>query len=54
VCTIGTDLYLDTAVGLVLLDTRLLTGWALSRAAGTTTTAPLRKLDEEVEQDALF
>lgn len=53
-CTIGTDLYLDTEAGLVLLDTRLLTGWALSRATGTAFTAPLQKLDKEVEQDALF
>ncbi|WP_037598737.1 DUF2797 domain-containing protein, partial [Streptacidiphilus jeojiense] len=28
-CLIGGDLYLETAQGLVLLDTRLLTGWAL-------------------------
>lgn len=53
-CRIGTDLYLDTTAGLVLLDTRLLTGWALSRATGTTFTAALQELDQEVEQDALF
>lgn len=53
-CRIGSDLYLDTAAGLVLLDTRLLTGWALSRATGAAMTAALRKLDDEVEQDALF
>jgi hypothetical protein len=55
-CRIGTDLYLDTAAGLVMLDARLLAGWALTRAAdGAAITAALQELDRlEVEQDALF
>lgn len=31
-CRIGRDLYLATSAGLMLLDTGLLQGWALSRA----------------------
>ncbi|WP_327069784.1 DUF2797 domain-containing protein [Kitasatospora sp. NBC_01302] len=31
-CRIGADLYLHTPAGLVLLDTRLLAGWSLTRA----------------------
>jgi hypothetical protein len=31
-CRIGADIYLDTPAGVVLLDTRLLAGWALHRA----------------------
>jgi hypothetical protein len=56
VCRIGTDLYLDTAAGLVMLDARLLAGWALARAARpAVVTAALEELDhQEVEQDALF
>jgi hypothetical protein len=57
-CRIGTDLYLDAAPGLVLLDTRLLAGWALHRAEpGTALTAPLEPCiapDRLEEQDALF
>lgn len=52
-CRIATDLYLQTTSGLVLLDTRLLAGWALSRATGAFTAA-LQELDHEAEQDALF
>ena len=54
-CRIGTDLYLDTPAGLVLLDARLLSGWALGRAAhGAAFTAPLEALEHREEQDALF
>jgi Protein of unknown function (DUF2797) len=57
-CRIGTDLYLDTVSGLVLLDTRLLAGWALGRAEpGATPTASLEPLSgpgHQEEQDALF
>lgn len=55
-CRIGTDLYLDMARGLVLLDVRSLAGWAVNRAApGAAFTAPMNALKyQEVEQDALF
>jgi hypothetical protein len=57
-CRIGTDLYLHAAPGLVLLDTRLLAGWALERAEpGATLTVPLEPLTNPgrpEEQDALF
>ncbi|WP_237706628.1 DUF2797 domain-containing protein [Kribbella flavida] len=57
-CTIGTDVYLQTAAGLVLLDTRLLAGWALDRAPQDATfSVPLERIDPEPhqeEQDALF
>ncbi len=58
VCRIGTDLYLDIDSGLVLLDTRLLAGWALCRAElGTALTASLEPVvppGDQEEQDALF
>lgn len=56
VCRIATDVYLDTAAGLVLLDTRLLAGWALTRAVSSAT-LPAALEDfahEEATQDALF
>lgn len=60
-CRIGTDLYLHTSPGLVLLDTRLLAGWALGRAEpGATLTAPLEPLtapgnpDSPNDQASLF
>ncbi|MFC1416253.1 DUF2797 domain-containing protein [Streptacidiphilus cavernicola] len=57
-CRIGTDFYLDNVSGLVLLDTRLLAGWALGRAEpGTAPTAALEPLAPpgyQEEQDALF
>jgi hypothetical protein len=55
-CRVGTDLYLDTAAGLVLLNTRLLAGWALGRAApGTALTARLQALQPQgVDHDVLF
>jgi hypothetical protein len=57
-CHIGSDLYLETAAGLVLLDTRYLTGWALDRAAAgapfTAALQPMHTPSEGQEQDALF
>nr|WP_236655455.1 DUF2797 domain-containing protein [Streptacidiphilus carbonis] len=57
-CRIGTDIYLDTVSGLVLLDTRLLAGWALGRAepdtAPTAALESLAPLGHQEEQDALF
>jgi hypothetical protein len=57
-CRIGADLYLDTAPGLVLLDTRLLAGWTLGRAEpGAALTAPLETLaacGHPGDQGALF
>lgn len=55
VCRIADDLYLAAPTGVVLLDTRLLTGWELRAAALTDPfTAPLRVLHHEEEPDALF
>jgi hypothetical protein len=58
-CTIGTDIYLSTSSGLVLLDTHLLAGWSLQRAEPTAQlTVPLERVEAlpppEIEQDALF
>jgi hypothetical protein len=58
VCAIGTDLYLDTTAGLLLLDTHLLSGWTLGRApAHAEITVPLEKLEpapRQDDQEALF
>ncbi|MDI2128004.1 DUF2797 domain-containing protein [Yinghuangia seranimata] len=54
---VGTDLYLTTAQGLVLLDVRLMNGWALTPASPDAAfTAPLRAPSAEPppEPDALF
>ncbi|WP_433012330.1 DUF2797 domain-containing protein [Kribbella sp. CA-294648] len=57
-CTIGTDLYVETSAGLVLLDTHVLAGWSLGRAAaGAVLTVPLERVESpprELGQDALF
>nr|WP_252396518.1 DUF2797 domain-containing protein [Streptantibioticus parmotrematis] len=55
-CRIGTDLYLHTSAGLLLLDTRQLTGWALAPAPpGAPVTAPVAAVNHpETTQDALF
>ncbi|MEV6416224.1 DUF2797 domain-containing protein [Kribbella sp. NPDC051718] len=58
VCAIGSDLYVETPVGLLLLDTHLLAGWTLGRApAGAEPTVPLEKLEpapRRDDQEALF
>nr|WP_239063098.1 DUF2797 domain-containing protein [Streptomyces sp. SID13031] len=58
VSAIGTDLYLDTRAGLLLLDTHLLAGWTLGRApADAELTVRLEKLDpapRQDDQEALF
>jgi hypothetical protein len=58
VCAIGSDLYVETPAGLLLLDTHLLAGWTLGRAAaGAELTVPLEKLEpapRRDEQEALF
>lgn len=55
-CRLGADLYLDAPAGLVLLDARLLSGWALHRAdPAAAFTAPLEPLTyREEDQAALF
>jgi Protein of unknown function (DUF2797) len=55
-CRTGADLYLDAPAGLVLLDARLLAGWALHRAdPGATFTAPLHIADPRAaDHDLLF
>ncbi|WP_333486482.1 DUF2797 domain-containing protein [Kribbella sp. CA-293567] len=57
-CTIGSDLYLETSAGVTLVDTHLLSGWALGRAAaGAVQTVSLDKLEpppRRDEQEALF
>ncbi|MEV8377735.1 DUF2797 domain-containing protein [Kribbella sp. NPDC056861] len=58
VCTIGPDVYVETAGGLALVDTHVLSGWALGRApADAVQTVPLDKLEpppRRDEQEALF
>ncbi|WP_042426194.1 DUF2797 domain-containing protein [Streptacidiphilus anmyonensis] len=59
VCRIASDLYLTVpAAGLVLLDTRLLAGWAVSRADPdapfTARLAPVPRMTEPQEQPGLF
>lgn len=58
VCRIGRDLYLSTPGGIVLLDTGLLQGWALSRAEDdallTARTTPVPRATTEVQHDVLF
>jgi hypothetical protein len=57
-CAIGTDLYLDTPAGLVLLDTHRLAGWALGQApTDAQPSVPLEKLEpppRRDDQEALF
>ncbi|GAB2490320.1 DUF2797 domain-containing protein [Promicromonospora xylanilytica] len=61
ICRIGRDLYLTAPYGVVLLDTGLLQGWALTRAdhdtsftAPTSPVAPSPKPSRETEHDVLF
>lgn len=56
VAAAGPDLHLATGGGVVVLDTRLMSGWGLVPAAeGTELTVPVRGFKEEVGmQDGLF
>ncbi|MCC9307791.1 DUF2797 domain-containing protein [Kitasatospora sp. RB6PN24] len=55
VSRIGSDLYLATDTGTVLLDVRLLAGWRLLRCpADAEFTAPLQNLPTDSQQDQLF
>ncbi|WP_042381950.1 DUF2797 domain-containing protein [Streptacidiphilus melanogenes] len=59
VCRIASDLYLAVpSTGLALLDTRLLSGWAVSRSATpapfTARLAPVPRMTEPQEQPGLF
>ena len=57
VAAAGPDLHLETGNGVVVLDTRLMTGWELVPAAGagelTWPVRPFRR-KEPSNQDALF
>jgi hypothetical protein len=59
-CRIGRDLYLTTPAGIALLDTGLLEGWALNRAADDAPlTAPMTPVTKprattETQHDVLF
>jgi hypothetical protein len=60
-CRIGRDLYLATPRGILLVDTGLLEGWALTRAdadapltAGTSPATTTRDPAGEAERDVLF
>ena len=51
----GPDLHLATARGVVVLDTRLLTGWDLTPAGEDVLTVPVREFKEVTGvQDGLF
>ncbi|MGW1256061.1 DUF2797 domain-containing protein [Streptomyces sp. NPDC002513] len=50
----GPDLHLATGRGVVVLDTRLITGWELAGAAGGELTVPVREMGETGVQDGLF
>ncbi|MGA5140939.1 DUF2797 domain-containing protein [Streptomyces azureus] len=55
VAAAGPDLHLATAGGVVVLDTRLMSGWGLVPAGGAELTVPVREFKEEVGvQDGLF
>ncbi|MFD8231109.1 DUF2797 domain-containing protein [Streptomyces sp. NPDC059696] len=55
VAAAGPDLHLATGGGLVVLDTRLMTGWGLVPAAGDELTVPVRQFREAAGvQDGLF
>ncbi|MFC9506605.1 DUF2797 domain-containing protein [Streptomyces sp. NPDC057002] len=55
VAAAGPDLHLATGGGVVVLDTRLMTGWELVPAGGAELTVPLREFKEEAGvQDGLF
>ncbi|MEV5987352.1 DUF2797 domain-containing protein [Streptomyces sp. NPDC052051] len=51
----GPDLHLATGRGIVVLDTRLMTGWELTTTSGRDeTTVPIRELTDPGVQDGLF
>ncbi|MGW0473463.1 DUF2797 domain-containing protein [Streptomyces coeruleorubidus] len=55
VAAAGPDLHLATGGGVVVLDTRLMSGWGLVPAGGAELTVPVSEFKEEVGvQDGLF
>ncbi len=50
----GPDLHLATGRGVLVLDTRLMTGWELTAAARDEVTVPVRELGGSGVQDGLF
>ncbi|MEU6317120.1 DUF2797 domain-containing protein [Streptomyces sp. NPDC047009] len=50
----GPDLHLLTGRGVLVLDTRLMTGWELTAATRDEVTVPVRKTGEAEVQDGLF
>ncbi|WP_369197521.1 DUF2797 domain-containing protein [Streptomyces djakartensis] len=55
VAAAGPDLHLDTGSGVVVLDTRLMTGWELGPAQGGERKLPVRRFKEDAGvQDGLF
>ncbi|MET7377699.1 DUF2797 domain-containing protein [Streptomyces sp. NPDC005526] len=55
VAAAGPDLHLTSEAGIVVLDTRLVTGWALGPASGGGLTVPVREFREPPGvQDGLF
>ncbi|MFD6171892.1 DUF2797 domain-containing protein [Streptomyces coeruleorubidus] len=55
VAAAGPDLHLATGGGVVVLDTRLMSGWGLVPAGGAELTVPVREFKEEAGvQDGLF
>ena len=55
VAAAGPDLHLATGGGVVVLDTRLMSGWGLVPARGAELTVPVREFKEEAGvQDGLF
>ncbi|MEV6023039.1 DUF2797 domain-containing protein [Streptomyces sp. NPDC052036] len=50
----GPDLHLATGRGVVVLDTRLMTGWELTGTAGGELSVPVREMGESGVQDGLF
>ncbi|MFF6999556.1 DUF2797 domain-containing protein [Streptomyces sp. NPDC008313] len=50
----GPDLHLSTGRGVVVLDTRLLTGWELTAADGDSVTVPVTESEDAGTQDGLF
>ncbi|MFB6848419.1 DUF2797 domain-containing protein [Streptomyces sp. NPDC056373] len=55
VAAAGPDLHLATGAGVVVLDTRLMTGWGLVPATGSEVTVPIRPFTEAAGvQDGLF